>query len=85
MLDDASVAQAYGFAEKAIRCAACCVDPSPARAVAAAKRWPHLEHYWLDERAIRDLGVGRVPSRLVVDGDARVRPVLGATHRRQPP
>ena len=82
MLDDASVAQAYGFADKAIKCAACCVDPSPARAVAAAKRWPHLEHYWLDERAIRDLGVGRVPSRLVVDGEARVRRRWDGTHGR---
>ena len=82
MLDDASVSQAYGFAEKAIRCAACCVDPSPARAVAAAKRWPHLEHYWLDERAIRDLGVGRVPSRLVVDGDAHA--VVPLAEQREP-
>ena len=69
------MSQAYGFADKAIRCAACCVDPSPARAVAAAKRWPHLEHYWLDERAIRDLGVGRVPSRLVVDGGPNPPPL----------
>ena len=76
------MSQAYGFAEKAIRCAACCVDPSPARAVAAARRWPHLEHYWLDERAIRDLGVGRVPSRLVVDGGARVRRRWDGTHGR---
>ena len=56
--------------------------PSVRAVPAAAKRWPHLEHYWLDERAIRDLGVGRVPSRLVVDGGARVRRRWDGTHGR---
>lgn len=76
------VRTAYGFEAGAVRCVACCVDPSPARAVAASRRWPNLEHYWLDERAIRDLGVARVPARLVLDGNARIRRRWDGAHGR---
>lgn len=76
------IADAYGFSEGAIRCAACCVDANPASAARAAQRWPHVEHYWLDDRALRELGIVRVPARLVVDADAIVRRRWDGTHGR---
>ena len=58
------------------------MDADAAGAVRAATRWPHLEHYWLDARAIRDLGVARVPSRVVVDAEGLVRRAWDGSHGR---
>ena len=45
------------------------VDPSAGKARAlAAKRWPHLRHYWLDGAGIASVGrLEFVPNRVVLD------------------
>ena len=77
-LDD--YADVYGFEAGAVVVAAVCVDAERDHVARAAVRWPHVRHYWCDEKAIRDLEISRVPSRVIVDDDAVVRRVWDGTH-----